>query len=490
MNNSIIKKQIWNYVITNYSSEEYYTFLYSNNLQFIFEQELFPYMTDSEKNEHRAHKRFNHINTKIRLAEMCHINNILTSHEIYPIFFKGYISSYMLYDDMSSRDMGDLDLYVDEKNFIHSYNLLNSNGFIKYNNDLEDPHHVKLIKGKTVVELHRNLFLNKNTINTDYILSHTEEYKIQQNKLISLNKTSYLLMMFYHLYIHMSIEEKGINRHYIMLKKIPYFYHRAFRYLYEIAVFIVKYNHEICWADFLEDINKQSLTFVFFELIQNLYILFPGLLDKKVYDYLINKEYKLCAFAVNASEIYLIKNKDLIINPAQLNKKLLSTFWHGFEINLNKNFCNHIPVINSPFFYFNSYYSIDIRNNNLIIFLNIKKENDFNKISDCEFILDIINPEEQFCFKSLSIHIDFINATSKIVNYSNINTYFLEQTDNSIYCNLYFPLSFFNINSQTNHIYLDLHINDIYSTSNSYSNILSNPYNYIKLILKRNGENP
>jgi len=59
------KHELWEFTVKNYQERDYYTFLYTNKLQFLYEAELLPYMTDKELREHEAYKRTNYIREKI-----------------------------------------------------------------------------------------------------------------------------------------------------------------------------------------------------------------------------------------------------------------------------------------------------------------------------------------------------------------------------------------------------------------------------------------
>ena len=106
------KHDLWEFTVKNYQERDYYTFLYTNKLQFLYEAELLPYMTDKELREHEAYKRTNYIREKIRFAEMLHINNIMSEQGITPIHFKGFILSYLLFGKKNIRDVGDCLLYT------------------------------------------------------------------------------------------------------------------------------------------------------------------------------------------------------------------------------------------------------------------------------------------------------------------------------------------------------------------------------------------
>lgn len=115
------KKDLWNYTVKNYSSKDYYTFMYTNKLQFLYEAELMPYMTSKERKEHEAYKKTNYIREKIRFAEMTHINSMLSKSGITPIHFKGYTLAYILFGNKNIRDVGDMDVYIEDEYFDKAY---------------------------------------------------------------------------------------------------------------------------------------------------------------------------------------------------------------------------------------------------------------------------------------------------------------------------------------------------------------------------------
>ena len=146
------KHELWEFTVKNYQERDYYTFLYTNKLQFLYEAELLPYMTDKELREHEAYKRTNYIREEIRFAEMLHINNIMSEQGITPIDFKGFILSYLLFGKKNIRDVGDVDMFVDGEHFDNAYMVLRNNGYcVVPGLSRDEEHHIALVKGSGTI---------------------------------------------------------------------------------------------------------------------------------------------------------------------------------------------------------------------------------------------------------------------------------------------------------------------------------------------------
>lgn len=198
------KHELWEFTVKNYQERDYYTFLYTNKLQFLYEAELLPYMTDKELREHEAYKRTNYIREKIRFAEMLHINNIMSEQGITPIHFKGFILSYLLFGKKNIRDVGDVDMFVDGEHFDNAYMVLRNNGYCVVPGFSQDEeHHIALVKGSVYLELHKSIVKPEAGINSDYLVGHTRMLNISGNKILTFDATATLLYMLYHAYSHM-----------------------------------------------------------------------------------------------------------------------------------------------------------------------------------------------------------------------------------------------------------------------------------------------
>lgn len=111
-------------------------------------------------------------------------------------------------------------------------------------------------KGTVYLELHRSIIKPETKINYKYLIEHTNELNISGSKILTFDVTATLLYMTYHAYSHMESAGKGITRKYMFEHKYIYMYPYTVRHMFEIALYIEKYNKEINWVDFLDDVKK------------------------------------------------------------------------------------------------------------------------------------------------------------------------------------------------------------------------------------------
>ena len=81
------------------------------------------------------------------------ITNIFNDNNINHVYFKGSILS-KIYDDPSVRTRGDIDLYVDSKDFDKAKSLLLSNGYKLDTDNIDCMHHESVTKNGIEIELH------------------------------------------------------------------------------------------------------------------------------------------------------------------------------------------------------------------------------------------------------------------------------------------------------------------------------------------------
>ena len=84
------------------------------------------------------------------------ITNLFNSNNINHIYFKGSVLC-NLYDDISIRTRGDIDLYVSPKDIDKAKEILLNNGFILDDNAIDCMHHYGYKKNEIEVELHFNM---------------------------------------------------------------------------------------------------------------------------------------------------------------------------------------------------------------------------------------------------------------------------------------------------------------------------------------------
>ena len=81
------------------------------------------------------------------------ITNIFNDNNINHVYFKGSVLS-KIYDDPSVRTRGDIDLYVDSKDFDKAKSLLLSNGYKLDTDNIDCMHHESVTKNGIEIELH------------------------------------------------------------------------------------------------------------------------------------------------------------------------------------------------------------------------------------------------------------------------------------------------------------------------------------------------
>lgn len=491
------KKDLWNYTVKNYSSKDYYTFMYTNKLQFLYEAELMPYMTSKERKEHEAYKKTNYIREKIRFAEMTHINSMLSKSGITPIHFKGYTLAYILFGNKNIRDVGDMDIYIEDEYFDKAYRLLSEYGFNIFPGFTpEEKHHVAMGKGTIYLELHRSIIKPETKINYKYLIEHTNELNISGSKILTFDVTATLLYMIYHAYSHMESAGKGITRKHMFEHKYIYMYPYTVRHMFEIALYIEKYNKEINWTDFLDDVKKQDLNRFFKELIININLLFPEHLPNQVYIELMNLKYQMRPAFIHMADVFAMKNNGEEINPTVLFTKLFNKYWHGCCVSINnKGTSDWIPAVNSPFFYINTEYFLKIKEDKICFIINMKKELCFNQLKNSKMFLTLVNADGYYSFFELLIDIDFENRHMKLINMivpsvpvdlslisANFNS---DENDEHVSISVEILLSALtdkkNISDET---YIDLHFEDAYEYGQheQYKDFQYDPYSFSKLI--------
>lgn len=93
------------------------------------------------------------------------ITQLFNEEKIQHVYFKGSVLNH-IYPDPALRTRGDIDVYVDKKDFSKAKNLFVQNGFEILH--IDSQHHIEFIKNNLMVELHFALF---------DIIRNTEYYK-------------------------------------------------------------------------------------------------------------------------------------------------------------------------------------------------------------------------------------------------------------------------------------------------------------------------
>lgn len=265
--------------------------LIDNSMYYMFANEFKEFETDDHEWK-KVDRAFSLLN-KYTLDKIAYQFN---AENIKYVSFKGILLSFQLYDDISARKLGDIDIFVDESNFEKALSILIGMGYVtKYKNELCNQHHVVLVNNNTVLELHRNIFHPMLNIDESYLLNNN----CCKMGIKTFNTTATFLHLIYHLYMDTYLVS-GILYHILVNKAIP----KAGRFLYrayEIALFSEKYSVEINWTDIEKDIKNQKFRVFFKKMIFDILEIFPEAFPQSFMHTVCNLNY------VNDERDYLYK---------------------------------------------------------------------------------------------------------------------------------------------------------------------------------------
>lgn len=212
------------------------------------------------------------------------------SNEINYINFKGVVLSNRLYNNSTSRNAGDIDIFVNKKDYDRAYQILLDKGYVlKYENGYTNQHHIVLKNNTSVVELHRNIYHPAINIDETYLRNHLDVIRICNNPVCTFNTTATLLHLIYHLYMDFWLES-GDMYYFLTKKRFPKvgrFLYRA----YEIALFSSKYYDEISWIDIQNDILNQKLRLVFKKMILDITDIFVDIFPQSLMETVLVIDY-------------------------------------------------------------------------------------------------------------------------------------------------------------------------------------------------------
>lgn len=232
----------------------------------------------------------NTLATQKNSKQLFKVCEIFDTNDIDYITFKGVVLSCRLYNNPYLRLCGDIDIFVNNKNFNSALELLLTNGYtVDSVSNLKNEHHIVLNNGITKLELHKNILNPFTKINETYMQDHTENVVISNQKIRTFDITTTLLHLFYHLYMDTCLSSNNIyaistNKRYGIAKRFLY---RA----YEIASFAEKYFKDIKWNDIISDIKTQKLRIVFKYMVEDILEIFPNAFPAKLVDAINSLEY-------------------------------------------------------------------------------------------------------------------------------------------------------------------------------------------------------
>ena len=316
-------------------------YLQENNLLFYFKDKI-NVDSDMPKNIDKM-ILMNRMIEMDRVSEISKINDTLKNMGIIPIFFKGSILARMLYKDRYYlRKMGDIDVFVDNKDFNAALEIFYNLGYtLYYKETVFDNHHIMMENGEFVIELHHTILDYRMNIDESYLLSNIVDFEIDRNKLKTFSITATLLHLIYHLYSDIMMNT-GYNSFYVngrLFLPPEKFNFRAF----EIAKYIEEFKGDILWNDIISDVSKQSLNLLFYcfiKYIDDIYNIFP--------EEFISIIKSKCTADFNTINYFrtLTVSQDYILSVPLVN--YLNNIWSGVELKINNcRNCLHIDEFDS-----------------------------------------------------------------------------------------------------------------------------------------------
>ena len=313
------------YIIEEYGDCNFKDILKDNRLEFLYCDKV-----------HNVKYLINKANVMILQKELVKICGLFNECAVPYIAFKGPILANMLYEDIYTRCFGDIDIYVFPREFDNAVSLLLNQGY-RYQDStvVEGAHHIALVKGNIVVELHKNILNPFTEINENYLLCNLGKCCVLNCKIITFDITASFLHLLYHLYMDILLYSK----HFFY----RLFYRNTFaetkRFLgraYEIARFSKLYSKSIKWQDILKEFESQRFSVFFKKMIYDIIEIFPETFPQRIMD-LVSR----INFSKNENYSYHNKFLDIYIGNRDLSKSLsafVNDYWEGpSELCLNSN---------------------------------------------------------------------------------------------------------------------------------------------------------
>lgn len=189
------------------------------------------------------------------LYEIIHLNEIFKKNGVENIFFKGPLLAFQLYDAPYVRCFRDIDLLVFNYHFDKALILLKRDGYILI--DRNNEHHLIFKKSNIRLELHKKIFNPLCNIDETMLLKEKKEYNIIKNNIFTtFNENGTIFQMLLHLYMDVYFTPHFYNA--LFFKKNYWCNNYIFR-VYEIALFIYKYNYKIDWKQIEKMFSYQKL---------------------------------------------------------------------------------------------------------------------------------------------------------------------------------------------------------------------------------------
>lgn len=257
------------YLNNNFSTCEILGILRKNTLYFKFADKFV-----SEKVEEKK-MRLTQLLSRVQIDAACKIFSDMEKMNIGYISFKGFVLSQLLYDSPIERVCGDFDFWVGPQYFEKAYSYLLQEGYkLLQENGRTNPHHIVLVNGTMVLELHRNLFHPMIGVNEEFLRINLQSCTVNDHNITTFNETASMLHLIYHFYMDTFLVSYDLYS-VIMSREVL----KADRFLYrsyEIALFSEKYSNKIDWKEIENDLKRQKLRIIFRRMISDIVGIFPN----------------------------------------------------------------------------------------------------------------------------------------------------------------------------------------------------------------------
>ena len=452
------------------------------------------------------HKQFYYKTNKLRyeiyfksLVEIC--DSFVTAN-VNPLYFKGMALANRLYDEPQKRYVGDIDIFVEKRNFPIALAQLIKLGYVfRDKNTFYNEHHIVLIRENVTVELHKNVFNPIIGINEKYLLSNTETFKTIGNSIMTFNITASFLHLIYHLYMDTWLTVCSLYPLLTcrLIPKTKRFIYRA----YEIALFSENYFNEISWEDIINDIKKQKLRIIFNMMINDIIEIFPNTFPKSFIDAVNNMEYviyekdDLYKYVMDSNS--LNKNIDAILS-GYIDSQWNNRVYKNLQIDSVGGFTLDNPIIKDQ--EINNNYlltcNVQVKKSENGIKLVFKVTNDdfyFSKAKDYDTLTSdgvhlIICGTKKYSYNSIFlfpkivddeivvIPVNVLNSENSEISDLLISTSY-QKFETEYIITAVLKNEFLKRNNIEKHFYLGLVISDCSSKTKKRKGelILSNPYN-------------
>jgi len=150
------------------------------------------------------------INRKYKQLEIIsEIQTILRKNNINSLVVKGIPQEYIVYGDIQSRNIGDIDVFVSQKDFQKSYRVLRENGYKQPFNDSFIPQLASPFDWEIFIEKEKNesielkFGLSELRTKVDFLWDYTQEITVNNTRIITLNNSATLALLYANLHKHL-----------------------------------------------------------------------------------------------------------------------------------------------------------------------------------------------------------------------------------------------------------------------------------------------